>query len=227
MRRRHAGRGAVAEPGPARGPVVLRRYAGLPPGDDLSRRRSGGGGHGRPRAADQAGAGRGRGARRHPPAVRAPGPVRQWEDRAAGSQRDPDRDPPGRPGVRAAPDPTCPGGAAAGRRRLVEDRSRRHALPRPDPGTPGWRRDRLPHPHSGRRAGAGHGALPHRHFSAHLLLPRLVPSGLRGSGTPVPPGSGRLRDPTLADPSPGAGVLGQRGGDRAGRTRRARDHHRP
>ena len=78
----------------------------------------------------------------------------------------------------------------------------------------------------GRRAGAGHGALPHHHLSAHLLLPRLVRPGLRGSGTPVSPGSGRLRDSALADPPSGAGVIGPGGGDRAGRTRRTPDHHR-
>ena len=183
-RRRHAGGSPVAQPGSPCGPVVLRRQAGLSPGDDLSRRQSGGGGRDGPRAAHQAGARRAGATRHDSPAVRAPGPVRRGRDRADRPQRNANRDPPRRPCVRAAPDPSRPGGAADAGERRVGRRPRRHAVPRPGSGTPRRGRDRLAHPHSRGRPGAGHGALPHHHLSAHLLLPRLVRPGLRGPGSP-------------------------------------------
>ena len=117
---------------------------------------------------------------------------------------------PRRPCFRAAPDPSRSGGAAAERERGVGRRPRRHAVPRPGSGTPRRGRDRLAHPHSRGRPGAGHGALPHHHLSAHLLLPRLVRPGLRGPRAPLPPRGGRLCHPAVADPTPGAGVVGQR-----------------
>ena len=46
-------------------------------------------------------------------------------------------------------------------------------------------------------------------------------------GPPFRLGSGGLRHPAPADSPPSARVVGQRRGDRAGRARRAPDHHRP
>ena len=229
VRGRHAGGGSPAQPRSPRGPVVLRRDARLPSGIDLSRRRSGGGGDDRPRTAHPAG-----------PRLGTTRPERCACSAIArrGVRR------PARPSSRL---PTAPASRYADGSRSSRDRR-----PATRWSCSGWRkgnrgswaapgmqyRDLVPGRLGGAviashiripqgRTCARHGALPHHHLSAHLLLPGMVQPGLRGPGTPVPPGSGRLRHSAAANPSPGAGVIGQWRGDRAGSTRRARDHHRP